>query len=67
MFVGFLKVIVRHADHGDTLLAGYPGTPVSAPKNPAGFGSDPDPVADSTRPGKLAGYSGSKRMGGTPS
>ena len=24
VFEGFLEVIVRHADHGDTLLTGYP-------------------------------------------
>ena len=33
MFEGFLRVVVRHADHGDTLLngyrvPGYPGTQV---------------------------------------
>ena len=26
VFEGFLEVIVRHADHGDTLLTGYPVT-----------------------------------------
>ena len=26
VFEGFLEVIVRHADHGDTLLNGYPRT-----------------------------------------
>ena len=63
VFEGFLEIIVRHADHGDTLLNGYPGTRVPGPKNPAGFGSDPDPVVGSTRPGKPAGYPGSKRTG----
>ena len=58
MFEGFLEVIVRHADYGDTMLNGYRGTRVPGPKNQAGFGSDPDPVAGSTRPGK--------RTGGTP-
>ena len=66
MFEGFLEVIARHADHGDNSLNGYPGTRIPGPKNPAGFGSDPDPVAVSTRPGKPAGYPGSKRTGGTP-
>ena len=67
MFEGFLEIIVRHADHGDTLLNGYPGTRVPGPKNPAGFGSDPDPVAGITCPGRLAGYPGSQRTGGTRS
>ena len=58
--------IVRHVDHGDTLLKGYRGTREPGPKNPAGFGSDPDPVAGSTRPGKPAEYPGSERRGGTP-
>ena len=34
----------------ETVVNRVPGVP--GPKNPAGFGSDPDPVADSTRPGK---------------
>ena len=36
------------------------------PKNPAGFGSDLDPVAGSTRPGKPAGYPDIKRTDDTP-
>ena len=67
VFGGFLEVIAKHADHGDTLLNGYPGTRAPGAKNPADFGSDPDPVEGSTRPGKPAGYPGSKRTGGTPS
>ena len=39
MFEGFLEVVVRHADHGDTLLNGYSGTPPEKPGG--GFGSDP--------------------------
>ena len=66
VFEGFLEVTVSHADHGDTLLNGYLGTRVPGPKNPAGFRSDPDPVAGSTRPGKPAGYPGRKRTCGTP-
>ena len=68
MFEVFLEVIIRHAEHWDTLLNGYPGTWVPGPKNPAGVGSDPDPdpVAGSTRPGKPTGYPGSTRTGGTP-
>ena len=65
MFERFLEVVVRHADHGDTFQPGYPRVP--CPKNPAGFRSDTDTVAGSTRPGRLAGYPGRKRMGGTPS
>ena len=61
VFEGFLEVIVRHADHGDV------ANRVPNPKNPAGFGSDPDPVAGSTLPDKNPpGTRGSKRTGGTP-
>ena len=60
----FAEVIVRHADHGDTLLTRYPGTRVPGTRNPAGFGSDPDPVAGITRPRRPAGYPG-RRTGGT--
>ena len=67
MFEGFLEVIVRHADHGDTFLNAYPGTRISGPKNPADFGSDTDPVTGTTRPGKPARYPGPTRTGGTPS
>ena len=66
VFGGFLEVIAKHTDHGDTLLNGYPGTRAPGAKNPTDFGSDPDPVEGSTRPGKPAGYPGSKRTGGTP-
>ena len=31
----------------------YPGTRATGPNNPADVVSDPDPVAGSTRPGKL--------------
>ena len=72
-----MEVILRQADHGDTLLNGYPGTRsgrvpgylstrAPGPKNPAGFGTDPDPVIGRTRPGKHAGYPGPTRTGGTP-
>ena len=49
VFEGFLEVVVRHADHGDTfhgdtLITGYPGT---RPANPVGFGSHPDAEAGS--------------------
>ena len=73
MFDGFLEVIVRHADHGDTLLNGYPG---SRPEKPGGFWVGPGPGSGITRPGKPTrvntypgkptGYPGSKRTGGTP-
>ena len=63
-FEGFLEVIVRHAHQGDTLLNGYSGTRT---ENPAGFGSDQDPVTGRARPDKPAGYPGPTRMGGTPS
>ena len=45
-------IVVRHADHGDTLLNGYPGARV--------------PGRPSTWPEKAGGHSGSKRTGGTP-
>ena len=35
--------------------------------DPAGFGSDSDPVTGRTRPGKPAGYPDPTRTGGTPS
>ena len=40
VFEGFLEAIVRHADHGDTLLTGYPGT---RPEKPGGFLVGPGP------------------------
>ena len=49
MFEGFLEVGVRHGNHGDTSPNGYPSTRVPGPKNPAGFGSDPDPVTGRVR------------------
>ena len=33
-FEGFMEVLIRHADHGDSLLTGYPGT---RPEKPGGF------------------------------
>ena len=37
VFEGFLEVIARHADHGDTLLNGYP------PESPGGVWIGPGP------------------------
>ena len=51
VFEGFLEVIVRHADHGDTLMNGYPrtrvkqvpGYPGTRPEKPGGFWVGPGP------------------------
>ena len=81
VFEGFLKVIVRHADHGGTLINWYPGTlvpvrdgypggtgtrvPGYPAQTPGGLGADP--VTRRTRPGNPDGYPGPTRTGGTPS
>ena len=70
MFETIPEVIVRHVDHGDTLLNGYhtvrDGYPGTRPKKSADFGSDPDPVTGRTRQDKRAGQPGPTRTGGTP-
>ena len=62
VFEGFLEVIVRHADHGDTLVKGYPGT---QPEKPGGFWVGPGPGGGYYPSGYTRRYPGSKRTGGT--
>ena len=47
VFEGFLEVIVRAADHGDTLFTGHPGTRV--PGYPAGYPAAGYPIRKSRR------------------
>lgn len=65
MCEGFVEVLSSMLTTGTRF---QPGTRVPGPKNPAGFGSDPEPVTGSTHPGKAAVIfgPGSTRMGSAP-
>ena len=81
VFDGVLAVIVRHADHRDTLHNGDPGTripgysfgtgtwvlgyPATRPQTPGVFWVGHGPRKGRTRPGKPAGYPGPTRTSGT--